>query len=174
MALNKKRRADKGTEVVPIRPSAHEPKTSEKIVPAVLGFGLAAVTLFIISRVLIIAGIAFASSALMASSSAGAANIAGADLFNFTYITSLSTAIVVASVFWAVTGLMLAAAIAAIAQENMDGAGGAYVFGYLLGMVIIVGIPLAVALPFTISAVRRRRRIRALEVGYSGWTPMSP
>lgn len=82
--------------------------------------------------------------------------------------------IVVASVFWAVTGLMLAAAIAAIAQENMDGAGGAYVFGYLLGMVIIVGIPLAVALPFTISAVRRRRRIRALEVGYSGWTPMSP
>ncbi len=82
--------------------------------------------------------------------------------------------IVVASVFWAVTGLMLAVAIAAIAQENMDGAGGAYVFGYLLGMVIIVGIPLAVALPFTISAVRRRRRIRALEVGYSGWTPMSP
>ena len=99
MALNKKRRADKGAEAVPIRPSAHEPKTSEKIVPAVLGFGLAAVTLFIISRVLIIAGIAFASSALMASSSAGAANIAGADLFNFTYITSLSTAIVVASVF---------------------------------------------------------------------------
>ena len=82
--------------------------------------------------------------------------------------------IVVASVFWGLAGLMLLASISAVAQENFSGANGAYVFGYLLGIVLIVGVPVAVALPFTISVLRRRKRIRALEANYSGWTPMSP
>lgn len=82
--------------------------------------------------------------------------------------------IVVASIFWVLTGLMFAASLAAVLDQDWTSAGGAYVFGYLLGLVIIVGIPLIVALPLTVSAVRRRRRVRSLEAGYSGWTPMSP